>query len=168
MATKFLLALLATWCVILQLQSFVPLAFASSHVVSQRQSEFVDVLWSGLLTEPYLTARVSHPSNVNSHALCYAPSGALSIVFSSGPSGATYGLARLNVSYSSAAEAASGEQPSTLSARHQRAARAAAKGMGTGIVKLSVVLTDAETAKRTSGVKSPLLFTSAEYGRACL
>ena len=49
-----------------------------SSLVSQHQSEFVDVLWPGRLNEPYLTARVSRLSN--SHVLCDTPSAPLSLV----------------------------------------------------------------------------------------
>ena len=49
-----------------------------SSLVSQHQSEFVDVLWSRRLNEPYLTARVSILSN--SHVLCDTPSAPLSLV----------------------------------------------------------------------------------------
>ncbi|KAM5546324.1 hypothetical protein V8D89_000450 [Ganoderma adspersum] len=174
---NFLLSLLASLCFFLQLQSFVLPALASSHVISQRQSEFVDVLWSGRLNEPYLTAHVSRLSN--SHVLCHTPSAPLSLVgvsirvshpgetaprdllFSRGPTGAIYGFAHVNASFDSEMAAASGEQLPTLSARYQRARKTKTT------VRLDVVLTDVETVKWVD-MKSLLLFTSAGYGRACM
>ena len=100
----FVLCLLTSLFCILQLQSFVPSAFASQYVLIlmsfsalchawrtklihahtfgsinyQRQSEFVDVLWSGRLNEPYLTAQISSPAN--SHVLCHQHGGPFSLV----------------------------------------------------------------------------------------
>ncbi|KAI1781779.1 hypothetical protein LXA43DRAFT_1054748 [Ganoderma leucocontextum] len=125
-----------------------------SIVVSQRQSEFIDDLWSGRLTEPYLAARVSRISN--SHALCHSSSGPS---FSRGPSGATYGYAVLNATFSSEAAAAYGEEVPSLSARYRRARKAGAT------IKLEIVVTDVETAKRVD-VKSPKLFSGTD--RECL
>ncbi|PIL28573.1 hypothetical protein GSI_08614 [Ganoderma sinense ZZ0214-1] len=151
---SLLLSIFASLLCLLHLQVTVPPVLAS-HVVSRRQSEFVDVLWSGRLNEPYLTAHILRAPN--SHVLCHSPSGPVSLVFSRGPSGATYGFASVNTSVSSEAAVAYSEQLPTLSARHQRS------GKTKGTVKLNIVLTDAETAKRVSSVKSSMLFTSAQY-----